>query len=180
MVGSFLAALGARDQLLVARLGERLGRSFALLAVGLATSVVAALAAAWAGAWLSARMSETAATMFVAMALAVAALELAWPMKREALNDPTRSLGAITVVLLARQITDGARFLVCAIAAATASPTLAGIGGAIGGGAAVALGWAMRGALEARLPLKALRLGLAAALLLLAVLTGLFARGTIG
>ena len=54
-------------------------------------------------------------------------------------TTPTRSLGAVALVLLARQIGDGARFAVFALAAWTVWPVTAGLGGAIGG-AAAALG----------------------------------------
>lgn len=180
MVASFLAATGARDQLLVARFAGKLGASNGLLAVALATSAASAAAAAWVGARLAETMSESAATMFVAIALLLAAFECAWPNREKALHEPTRSLGAIAIVLFARQLTDASRFLVAAFAVVFASWRLAGLGGAIGGGAAVAVGWAMGAALEERLPLRMLRLALAAILFVLAAITGLSARGIIG
>ncbi len=179
LVGCFLASLGARDQLLVAHLRERLGPSIGLLLVAIGSSIITALIAASAGAWLAGMMSESAGSMFVALALAMAAAELAWPHKPWKFDEPTRSLGAAGLVLLARQLTDGARFLVLAVAATTALPTLAGVGGAIGGAAAVALGWALGDALE-KLPLRVLRLTLAGLLFVLAILIGLSARGLIG
>lgn len=180
MVASFLTAQGARDQLLVARLAERLGASASLLVLGLVTSAASAFCAAWFGARLAQTMSESAATMFVAIALLLAAFECAWPNREKAPQEPTRSLGAIAIVLFARQLTDASRFLVAAFAVVFAGWPLAGLGGALGGGAAVALGWTMAGAFERKLPLRGLRLVLAAILFLLAVLTGLTARGIIG
>ena len=56
-------------------------------------------------------------------------------------DEPTHSLGATAIVLLAHQLTDAARFLVFAIAVATAAPIPAGLGGAVGGSATVAAGW---------------------------------------
>ena len=50
----------------------------------------------------------------------------------------------------------------------------------IGGGAAVVLAWTLGGQLESRLPLRGLRIALAVVLFVLAVLTGLSARGIIG
>lgn len=179
MVASFLTATGARDQLLVARLAGALGASNGLLVVALATSAASAAAAAWVGARLAQTMSESAATMFVAIALLLAAFECAWPNREKAMREPTRSLGAIAIVLFARQLTDASRFLVAGFAVVFASWPLAGLGGAIGGGAAVALGWAMGPAMEAKLPLRAMRRGLAAVFVFLAILTGLSARGII-
>lgn len=180
MVATFLTALGARDQLLVARLADRLGTSGGLLVVGLASSALSAFGAAWVGAWLARTMSESAATMFVAIALLLAAFECAWPNREKAPQEPTRSLGAIAIVLFARQLTDASRFLVAAFAVVFAGWPLAGLGGAIGGGAALAFGWTMAGTLEQKLPLRGLRLAMAAILFLLAAITGLSARGIIG
>ena len=180
MVASFLTALGARDQLLVARFSGLLGASTGLLAVAMTTSAATAALAAWFGARLAATMSESAATMFVAIALLLAAAECAWPNREKTPREPTRSLGAIMIVLFARQLTDASRFLVAAFAVVFASWPMAGLGGAIGGSAAVALGWAMGAALETKLPLRTLRLVLAAILFVLAAITGLSARGIIG
>lgn len=179
MVASFLTALGARDQLIVARLAGALGAGLGLLVVALASATATAFAAAWFGARLAQTMSSSAATMFVAIALLLAAVECAWPNRARPPREPTRSLGAIAIVLLARQLTDAARFLVAAFAVVFASWPLAGLGGAIGGGAAVALGWTMGAELERRLPLRMLRLALATVLFFLAVMTGLSARGII-
>ena len=98
------------------------------------------------------------------------------PVKAKAPREPTRSLGAIAIVLLARQIGDGARFAVFALAAWASLPFAAGLGGAMGGAGAVALGWAVGAQGLARWPLRAVRLGLAACLLVAAVIIGLNAR----
>lgn len=177
MVGSFVAALGARDQRLVAQFRDILGPSTGLLPVGIASSILTACIAAWAGSQLSHLMSASAATMFVAFALLAAAFELAWPTRMRRPEEPTRSLGAIFIVLFARQLTDASRFLIAALAVTLASPMLAGLGGAIGGAAAIALGWSMGGALTVKLPLRALRLLLAAIVFGLALIIGLSARG---
>ncbi|WP_341712873.1 hypothetical protein [Erythrobacter sp.] len=179
MVASFLAAAGARDQLMVAALRERLGASTALLLVALASAAGTAFAAAWFGGRLSAGMSQDASTMFVAIALLLAAFECGWPHRFRKPEEPTRSLGAIAIVLFARQLTDASRFLVAAFAVFFASPSLAGFGGALGGGAAVALGWAMGEDLERRLPLRRLRIVMAVALFLIACVVGASARGLI-
>ena len=111
MVASLLAATGARDQLLVARLAAALGRGNGLLVVALASSAMTATIAAWAGAMLARTMSESAATMFVAIALLLAAGECAWPNRERAPREPTRSLGAMAIVLFARQLTDASRLI---------------------------------------------------------------------
>ena len=179
MVASFLAATGARDQLLVARLSGTLGASGALLTVALASSAATAGIAASFGNVLAADMSEDAATMFVAIALLLAAFECAWPNREKAPTEPTRSLGAIAIVLFARQLTDASRFLIAAFAVVFASWPLAALGGAIGGGAAVSIGWVMGKSLEDRVPLRAFRIALALVLFIVAIVTGLTARGLI-
>ena len=169
MVASFLAATGARDQILVAR-----------LAVALASSALTAGIAAWFGAQLAQTMSVNAATMFVAIALLLASFECGWPNREKTPREPTRSLGAIAIVLFVRQLTDASRFLVAAFAVVFASWPLAGMGGALGGGAAVALGWMLGAQLDERLPLRGIRIALAIILFVLAAITGLSDRGIIG
>ena len=179
LLGAFLLGLGARDQLIVAQLRDRLGASGAMLTVGVLGAVLTACLAAWAGAQLGEMLSASARTMFVAFALGLAAFELAWPNRLAPLREPTRSLGAIALVLLSRQATDAARLLVCALAAALATPGWAALGGAIGGAGAVALGWSLGGKLETHLPLRAIRVGLAVLLAIGAVAMALSARGLI-
>jgi putative Ca2+/H+ antiporter (TMEM165/GDT1 family) len=131
---------------------------------------------AWIGAEFAAMLPRRAAQMLVAFALGVAAIELALPIRLKTPQEPTRSIGAVTIVLLARQIGDGARFAVFALAAWTAVPLTAGLGGALGGAVAVNLGWGMGAQGLNRLPLPILRRVLAAGLLVAALFIGLNAR----
>ncbi|MEE4205122.1 MAG: hypothetical protein V2I39_02450 [Erythrobacter sp.] len=172
----FAIALGGRDQILVAELSDALGRSGQLLALGLACSAASAAVMAWAGASLAAILPQRAAEMLVAFALAIAAFEMAWPAKVRRPAEPTRSLGAIGIVLLARQVGDAARFAVFAFASEAVYPAVTVIGGALGGGAAVALGWSAGARGLARFPLRGIRLTLAALLFLAALFIGLNAR----
>jgi putative Ca2+/H+ antiporter (TMEM165/GDT1 family) len=172
----FALALGGRDQWLVAQWADALGQRLSLLLVGIACAGLSAAALAWAGAELASLMPRRAAQMLVAFALALAAAELAWPIKHSAPREPTRSLGAIAIVLLARQIGDGARFVIFALAAWAHLPLAAGLGGAIGGAGAVALGWMAGASTLSRWPLRAVRLVLAAVLLITALFIGLNAR----
>lgn len=180
LIGAVVAGFGARDQLLVAALRDRLGQTMPLLAAGLATAAGAACVAAWAGTLVGSTLSKDAATMFVAIAMLVAAVECALPVRQPAPAEPTRSLGAIAIVLFARQLTDAARFLVLAVAATYAAPEMAALGGALGGAALVALGWSMGAAGLERVPLRTIRHFVAIFLFLVAISTGLSARGIIG
>lgn len=174
----FAVSLGGRDQLLVARLAVRHGKGGGLFAVGALAATASAMLMAVAGLALTLVLPGPAADMLVAIALLVAAVELAWPRAARLPAEPTASLFAALVVLLARQVGDAARFCVFAFAAG-GSAWVAGAGGAIGGAAALGLGIAMGGALAAW-PLRAIRRALAAVLAVAAVWIGLATRGIIG
>ena len=172
----FALAFGGRDQWLVARWADALGRSGALLVVGMACAALTAALMAWLGAQVAALLPGRAARMLVAFALAVAAVELAWPVKSGTPREPTRSLGALAIVLAARQVGDAARFAVFAFAAGTSLPAIPALGGALGGAVAIAFGWSQGGRGLARLPLLPARRGLALCLILAALFIGLNAR----
>lgn len=179
LIAVVVASIGAKDQLLIARLAARNGASTSLLATGCVTVTIAAIAMAWAGHTVAALLPASGKTMLVAFALLFAALELLWPGKARQPEEPTRSLGAIAIVLLARQIGDAARFCIFAFAAATGSPVLAGAGGALGGMIAVAIGWFAADALPGYGPLRVIRTATGAVLFAIAIYTGLTARGII-
>lgn len=172
----FALAMGGRDQCLVAQWADAVERSTALLAVAVLSACLSAGAMAWIGAEFAELLPRRAAQMLVAFALAIAAAELAFPVRLKPPQEPTRSLGAIAIVLLARQIGDGARFAVFALAAWTVVPLTAGLGGALGGAAAVAIGWSVGSATLARWPLRIVRPALAGCLALAALFIGLNAR----
>ena len=179
LIATFLAAAGGRDQRLVAALSGKLGANSGLLATGwIAATATASLAAA-AGAGIALLLPPAGKTMFVAIALLLAAGELAWPIQRKNPQEPTRSLAAALFVIASLQVGDGARFLIVALAAATGAPVLAALGGALGGGAALTLGWALGGELATRFSLRPIRLVIAALLLAAAVWAGLVARGLV-
>ena len=179
LVATLLAATGGRDQRMAANLSERLGPSVGLLVTLLITSAASAAIAAAIGAGMAQLFPPGGKQMFVALALLLGAIELAWPFLWKEPEEPTRSLFAIAFVVASRQLLDAARFIVVALAAATGAPVLAAIGGAIGGGAAVALGWALGDAMTRNVPLRGIRRGIAVLLLAAAVWTGLSARGIV-
>lgn len=179
LLGAFLCGIGARDQILVARLAAH-GRSAArLLTIGVPIAVLTAAFMAWAGHAVSAQLPAAAKTMLVAIALLLAAFELAWPNRTMSPKEPTRSLGALAVVLAARQLSDASRFLIFAFAAATGVPMLAGIGGAAGGAGTLILAALAGSEMVARWPLRKYRLILSAVLGVTAIVIGLSARGLV-
>lgn len=136
-----LSGLGARDQATVAGLALRQPGRPALLVTAIVVSFATAAFAAWAAAAVVPLMAPKARLFLAALALAFAGAESLVLAPGRKPKEPTASLGALLFVLLAHQLTDAARFLVFAIAVATASPLTAGIGGAVGGAAVVAAGW---------------------------------------
>ena len=177
LVAVFAVSFGGRDQLLVARLAERNGAGGGLLGVGVLSSLIAAAAMATAGLVISRVLPDAAAQMLAAFALLIAAGELAWHRAPKLPAEPTHSLFATLAVLLARQLGDGARFLVFAIAAG-GSAWFAGAGGAVGGAAALALGMAA-GEDMARWPTRAVRTVLAAVLALGGIALAINARSLV-
>jgi hypothetical protein len=180
LLTSALAMAPARPTLLTARLSAALGSGAGLLIACWVSAIATSALAAWGGAWLAPQMAPAAMAMFIAATLAIAALELLFLPVRSGPAEPTRSMGAIFVVLLGEQVTDAARFFVMALGVATAAPVLAGAGGALGSGAVLMAAWAVGSAWETRLPLKAIRVGVSGLFLLAAVVVALSARGLIG
>ena len=178
---SLLAALfltaGARDQQLMALLSERSGNSLMILFVGwLVTTIVASVAAV--GAMLIAPMlAPNARLMFLAIALLLAAIELLWNRADPPPKEPTRSLFAIAVVLLWRQGSDGARFVLLGLAVLLGNPLLVALGGALGGAAALTFAWSVEGRYNNLLPWRSIRIALGITLVVLAAVFAVQARG---
>ena len=172
--------MGGRDQLIVASLRDRTAGGVPLAGVALSCGIATALLAAWAGQMVGDGLSDSAETMLLAIALGLVALELAWWRDIRHPVEPTRSLGALALVLVANQIGDATRLVVFALAAGSAAPAMTGAGGALGSTAllmaALALGRSGMNAFS----LKRLRQALAALALLAALSIGLTARGLIG
>jgi len=177
MIFALLAVLvvgvGARDQLLVAQLAARQGRHPVALLLALVSAGGTSALAAWAALALTAQMNGDARLFFAALACGFAGLELVFARPPKPPAEPTHSLGAFLIVLLAQQLTDAARFLVLAIALATRAPIAAGVGGALASMAVVTAGWLAGNALASR-SFVGLRRGLGAAMLIVG--TGLALR----
>lgn len=159
-----LLGLGARDQMLVAGLAARQGQRPALLIVAMLSAALAAIAAVWLASNFAPLLAPPAQRMLAVLALGLAALEMLLLRPRRAPDEPTQSLFAFGVVLLAQQVLDAARFVLFAIVVASRLPIAAGLGGALGGIAIVTLGWA-GGAMLDRYRLPTVRRWLGGALL---------------
>ena len=177
LLAAAVATLGGREAVRVARLAAALGSAWGLLVAGWIACIAACLVAARLGADLAAQLAPEAKAMFVAIALLVSAVELAVLRPGRAPAEPTRSFGAILLVLGVAQLTAAASFLVVALAAASGAPWLAGAGGALGSAAVLTAAWSMGSEWETRIPLAVVRFGVAGLLLIAALVTGLTARG---
>lgn len=168
MIATFLAGFGGRDQMLVAGFAERQGQRPALLLVALLSAALAAAAAIWLAGSFAPQLAPPARRMLAVLALGLAALEMLLIRPRGRPDEPTQSLGAFGIVMLAQQLTDASRFLLFAISVASILPGAAGLGGGLGGAAVVTVGWAS-GRTLFDLPLVRIRRWLGAGLLVLAV-----------
>lgn len=180
LLAAAAATAGGNEAARVGRLAAALGSAIGLLVACWLACAAACALAAWLGAGIAAELVPAGKAMLVAIALLLAALELLVLQPGRPPAEPTRSFGAIVLVLCAAQLTAAAGFLVFALAAALAAPWLAAAGGTLGSGAVLTVAWSAGAEWEARAPLAALRYGVAALLFVAALITGLSARGLLG
>ena len=136
-----LASIGARDVATVAGLSARQGARPALLLVAAASAGGAAAVMGWAANAVLPLLAEDARGVMAAITLAVAGAEMLVLRARPLPAEPTESLGAGALVLLAQQLTDAARFMIFGIGIGLAAPVSAAAGGALGGAAAMLGAW---------------------------------------
>ncbi len=141
LLATLLAGIGARDQLTMAALAARGGQHWVMLVIGMVCAIATAALAAFAAKAVVPLLASDARQLLAAMALGFAGAEMLVLRAKPLGTEPTQSLGATAIVLFAQQLTDAARFIVFALAVATSAPLAAGIGGAAGGAAVIALGW---------------------------------------
>ncbi|MBD2840865.1 hypothetical protein [Erythrobacter rubeus] len=173
LISVFVLSLGARDQLIVGQFSDAAGRTGPMLVLGIAVAAVSAAAAAYAGWSIAAFVPSDPASLLPVVALILAALDVAIPVRLKAMKEPTRSYVAIAVVLFVRQLMSGPRLAIFAIAALATDLWMPMLGGVLGGAIAIAGGWHMgKDGLE-HLPLIWIRRVFAASLIVAAFLIGL-------
>lgn len=175
LLATFIAGIGARDQLMVAALAARQGARPVALITALACVIATAALAVTASDLALPRMGPIQRQYFAALAFGLAGLEMLFARRTRVPDEPTHSLGAFAIVLFAQQLFDAGRFLIFAIAVATTASIPAGLGGALGGGGVVAAGW-LGGADLLNRNLAPWRRSCGIVLLLVAAWTGLTAR----
>lgn len=174
------ASLVGREPILVARLSERLGQGPGLLALIWLCSALSAATAAWAAQTIAPMLVPAAKQIFVAAALGLAGLDTLLRRQRRLPVEPTRSLGAIGAVLFFGQLTGSASFLILALTVLTGEPLLAFLGGTLGSGTVLTLGWLAGGQWEDKLPLRAFQYVAGTMLLLAGIVVLLLAKGLLG
>lgn len=179
LVAAVAATLAGREAVRVARLSSALGAGTALLAACWLACAIGSGLAAWLGSRVGATLLEERAMLFP-VALALAAGEIALLRPGRIPVEPTRSFGAVVLVLGVAQLTSATGLLVFVLAAAVAEPGLAALGGALGSGAVLTAAWSAGRGWEERVPIGALRWSVAGLLLLAALVTGPSARGAFG
>ncbi|WP_260926847.1 hypothetical protein [Novosphingobium sp. 9] len=167
-----LAGFGARDQITMASLARVQGQRPGVLLTGMVCAFLTAGLAAWAGLWMLGHLPPPARGIFAAMALAIAGVESLLVVPRKTLLEPTLSLGALALVLVAQQITDAARFVVLAMAVGMAAPLVSGLAGAFAGAALAVLAWSQPDWLYT-LSARWVRRGVGATLMLVAALVAI-------
>lgn len=176
LVAVLLSGLGARDQLTVAALSRNIGPRPAALIAGIVVCCATAAFMGYAAMLITPLLAAPARLFLAALALGFAGLEaLILPPLREA-KEATHSLFAQTVVLLAHQLTDAARFLIFGVALAADAILPAAIGGGIGGVLLLAAAWSAPEAFTWD-RLRWVRRGLGVVMLLLGLWLGLRAIG---
>ena len=168
----FVATNGGRAQWLVVGLARKLGASQGLLLSALLASSVTTALAAWLGSFAASHFGEAALQWLAALAMLGASAELLWPVRMREVDEPTRSLGAISLVLIARQLVDAPRLIVLAAATQLGPASLLALGGALGAGLCLWFGWRFRDIIDRRFSAVATRWAMGLVLLVLAVLLG--------
>ena len=163
------AMLAGRDASRVAQLRASLGWVGPLLVTVLLAALAGAGLAAWIAQELSPLIRPGVKPLIVGLALALAAGEVLLRSAPKPPREPTRSMGAITLVLLLGMVTDSSGFIILSLAIATGEPLLAASGGALGAMVVLAAAIIVGEDWQA-LPLKPARITVGCALALAAVL----------
>lgn len=142
LIAVLLAGFGARDQVTIAGLGLRQGQRPAVLVTAILGALLSASFAAYAAHFMLEQLPPPARTIFAAIALGLAGLESMILAPRRDPREPTNSLGALGIVLLAQQVMDAARFVIFGMAVGYAAPWHAGAAGMLGGVVLVTFAWA--------------------------------------
>ena len=141
-VAVLLSGIASRDQVTIAALTRSQGQRFGVLVTALLLAALTCAFAAYAAGVLLKTLPFPARPILQAIAIGLAGLESLILSPRKNPREPTHSLGALGIVLLAHQLTDAARFTLFGLAVGMGAPLAAGLGGGLAGLLLVAAAWA--------------------------------------
>lgn len=177
LLGSLLGEIGDKSQLLVLALATRYNRNGAVMAGIVVAAIANAAISAIAGAYLGPMLGSDARLLFLALSLLFLGIGMLWPVKPP---DPLADwhIGAFLTTALGLFILgfgDGPQFLILGLSTYSSNPVLAAIGGAAGVIAASIPVVLLRQRILASLPIRPIRLGGGALLLLVGAAVALTA-----
>ncbi len=168
LLGCLLGEIGDQGQLLTLALATRFRRAGPLIAGIVVAAAANAAISALAGAFIGPMLGSSARLLFLALALLFLGLGMLWPVKApdSLASWPTGAFLTSMLGLFILGFGDGSQFLILGLATRSADPVMAGIGGALGIIAALVPVILLRERLLAAAPLRAIRLGGAALMLI--------------
>lgn len=181
LLGCLLGEVGDKNQLLVLALATRFDRNGAVIAGIVVAAIANAAISATAGAFLGPMLGTDARLLFLALALLFLGIGLLWAVTPP---DPLADwhIGPFLTTALGLFILgfgDGPQFLILGIATRTSDPALAAIGGAAGVIAASIPIVLLRHRFLAALPIRTIRWGGGALLLIVGAAMALTAVGLV-
>jgi hypothetical protein len=168
LIAAAAVTLAGREAVRVGRLSAALGAGAGLVTACWLACIASSGLAAWLGSRVGMHLSPAEQAALIAAVLLLTAGQMAWMRPGRAPAEPTRSFGAIAIVLAISQLVAPAGFLVLALGAAARNPVPVAIGGALGSGAILTAAWRAGAQWETRLSVRALRWSVAVVLLLAA------------
>lgn len=166
LFATLMAGLGARDTVLAGRISAANGRAGGLISVALVCAAVSSALSGVGAAFVLPLLTPDARVMLAGMALALAGAEALVLRPGRKPVEPTHSLGAFALVLLALQVTDPVRFVVFGLGVGTAAPVAAAIGGTVASAVLLAVAISLPDLAESA-QLRLARRGVGAVLLLI-------------
>lgn len=176
LVAVLLSGVASRDQVTIAALTRAQGQRFGVLVTALICAALTCGIAAYASAQFLATLPNPARPILAGIAIGLAGLESLILSPNANPREPTHSLGALGLVLLAHQAADAARFTLFGLAIGMGAPLAAGLGGGLAGLLLVSAAWSFPHVFTAR-PVRVLRRIVGALLLTVAIGMFLQARG---
>ena len=156
------ATAGGAAQQQLAQLSHALGRRYALLAVAAISAIASAALHGWVGQLLTHFLPDEWRATATAMVLILAAVRLMFASSVQQPAEPTYSLGAMTLVLFARQIAAPPGLVISAAVIGGMALFPAIIAGAAGSILAFAVAWRIPAMQAANSILSILRVACAA------------------